>query len=174
MRALKLGVLGDVGRSVGLLPMLAVKVLGRDACDRARVDAVDCHSHAVRIAARDVERLDATDLAEQVLGPPRVERVQRQLVLAGEKAEARGRYNRVRVLLEVAYGAIADCAHQRRRRVEFERDGAAVARTAVRHKPAGGRGRSATPGVVRHHGEGEGGEDLQQTTECPLDGEWRM
>lgn len=96
----------------GPFPVLAVEVLVVHLVHVAPVQAAQVDGEAVRIAARDVERLDPAMAAEQVLGSAGIEGVAAQIICAGQQRETRCRDDQVFEAGHRADGAVATLHQQ--------------------------------------------------------------
>ena len=56
-------------------PILAVEGFDGELLNRLRIEAADIHAVTIWVRARHVERLDAANLAEQMLGDAGIESV---------------------------------------------------------------------------------------------------
>lgn len=60
-----------------LLPMLTVEFCDADFLDRTRIKATNVDAVAIRVGTWNIKRFNAADIAEQMLGDARVERISR-------------------------------------------------------------------------------------------------
>ena len=123
----------QVRQSVRMLfPVLPIELLDDDLA-RRRFQTTDVYRIAIGIGTRDIESLYPADLAEQMPGDARIERVGGKFRLTPKQLESSARYDQMQVARFGANGAVALRALDLLRRFNLEGDGSAVALARVGH-----------------------------------------
>src|SRR6266403_2047493 len=99
--------------------------------DGSRVEAARVHAEAIRMRTRHVERFDAANRTEQVLGRVRVEAVRCQNIAARKQLEAIGGNHQVQVARLATHGAVAVGNLELGRCHHFESDATAMTTAGV-------------------------------------------
>src|SRR6266481_299824 len=114
-----------------LFPFTTVARPDADFLHRSRVEAARVHAETIRMRTRHVERFDAANRTEQVLGRVRVEAVRCQNIAARKQLEAIGGNHQVQVARLAAHGAVAVGNLELGRCHHFESDATAMTTAGV-------------------------------------------
>lgn len=109
------------------LPVLTVEFRNADFLDRIRIETSHVNAVAIGVGAGNVERFNTADIAEQMFGNTRVERVGRQTFFALEQSEFRFGNDEVQKAAFAADRAITFGCVDLGRREDFEANPTAVA-----------------------------------------------
>src|SRR5512141_2607825 len=128
---------GRPGFAIGI-----VELAHAHALDRRWIETTHIDVDTVGVRTRNVEDLDAADLAEPVFGDTGIERVLGQVFGALQQAKARGRHDKVQEPGHAANRTIALDRLDACRRVDFDAHAAAMAGATVRDIAAHADGRT--------------------------------
>lgn len=118
--------------TMGFFPVAAIEEVNFELGGIDAVEAADIHVNFVRVRPRYVERCYATDRTEVMPGGPGVERINGEVALRRQQAEAVALDDPMQVSLLRAYRAIA-LARGRKFALDLEGNFAAVASAPVNH-----------------------------------------
>ena len=114
-----------------IFPVAPVECINSHRIDASGIQTSNIDTVAVRIRARNIERLDATTAAEEMLGNSRVELIGGNVILTADEREIIFSYNQMQVSAHTANTAIALIDLENSWCLDFEFDAAAVTAACV-------------------------------------------